>query len=142
MDPEKSFFEAFASAAKRQRYADLLGSKRGRKKVLDSLDHFHFNNLDPRFCRKLAPREGHTVAIEQMLKRLGAPAVCYVMSSWREIDGREMDLLGALQATVGRGIGTIISCLPGALAYFESEERGEQYICYRVRRASVSTKRP
>lgn len=116
MHPEKAFFEAFASVAKRQRYADLLQSKRGRQKILDSLDHFNFKDLDPRFCRKLAPGEGDTSAIARALRELGAPAVCYVMSSWRKNDGREMDLLEALEDTVGGGMGTIISCVPGELA--------------------------
>jgi hypothetical protein len=55
------------------------------------------------------------------------------MSSWRKNYGREMDLLEALEDTVGGGMGTIISCVPGELAYFESEEQGERYICHRTR---------
>jgi len=38
-----------------------------------------------------------------------------------------MDLLAALKEIVGRGWGTVISCLPGQLGYFEGELK-ERYI--------------
>jgi hypothetical protein len=40
-----------------------------------------------------------------------------------------MPLDQALKATVGNGIGTILSCIPGKLAYFEDEE--ERFILHR-----------
>jgi hypothetical protein len=39
-----------------------------------------------------------------------------------------MPLSKALSSTVGYGMGTLISCVPGELAYYESEERGERYV--------------
>jgi len=44
------------------------------------------------------------------------------MSEDSEIDGRELDLREALEHVSGRQIGTILSCVPGKLAYFESED--------------------
>jgi hypothetical protein len=44
------------------------------------------------------------------------------MSEDAEIDGRELDLRAALEHVNGREIGTILSCVPGKLAYFESED--------------------
>ncbi len=38
-----------------------------------------------------------------------------------------MDLGVALSETVGYGMGTVISCIPGQLGYFEGESR-ERYI--------------
>src|SRR5712671_3417997 len=43
------------------------------------------------------------------------------------LDGKEMELLPALKKVVGYGMGTMISCLPGRLGYFEGELR-ERYI--------------
>lgn len=37
-------------------------------------------------------------------------------------DATEMDLNGALETVVRSGCGTIISCIPGELAFFEDEE--------------------
>jgi hypothetical protein len=38
------------------------------------------------------------------------------------VDGQEMKLKDALDALIGVGSGTIISCIPGKLAFFESED--------------------
>jgi hypothetical protein len=44
------------------------------------------------------------------------------MSEDSQIDQRELDLREALEHVKGRQIGTILSCVPGKLAYFESED--------------------
>ena len=54
------------------------------------------------------------------------------MSSDIELDGREMGLTQALADVIGRGQGTFISCVQGKLAYFETEEPNERYICHRA----------
>ncbi len=126
---EKALFETFIVANKKGRYVELVGTKRGREKIRLGLDHFV--DLDPRFCQRMKPGEQFLPDILQALKRLGAPPVCYLMSSCDELDGREIDLAEALRSVIGRGIGTFVSCMPGRLAYFESEERNERYICYR-----------
>jgi hypothetical protein len=131
MHPEKAFFSAFIVPATRRRYIELLDAKRGREKILDSLHHFKY--LDPRFCRKLKPGEQNIAAILRTLKSLGAPTRCSVMSSSSELDGQEMDLSEALKGIIGQDFGAFISCVPGKLAYFESEEPGDRYICYRER---------
>lgn len=47
---------------------------------------------------------------------------CWVISEDPEMDERELDLREALEHVSGRQIGTILSCVPGKLAYFESED--------------------
>lgn len=83
-----------------------------------------------RFCRRVPSAQRHAAEISRALKDFGAPDTCYVMSSNGEVDGREMNLLDALGAIVGRGMGGVVSCVPGVLGYFESEEAGERYICH------------
>jgi len=53
------------------------------------------------------------------------------MSSNPEIDEKEMPLREALMETIGMGMGTLISCIPGRLAYLENEDAGERYILER-----------
>jgi hypothetical protein len=130
MHPEKALFETFVVRSKRQRYAELIDTRRGREKVRLALDHF--KDLDTRFCRRLKPAEENVAGILKILKSLGAPQVCYLISSDNELDRREMDLSEALAEIVGRGQGTFISCVPGELAYFEGEEPHERYICHRT----------
>ena len=38
-------------------------------------------------------------------------------------DEEDLELLAALRKVVGYGIGTVLSCIPGKLAYFEAELR-------------------
>ena len=131
MDVEQALFAAFVIPAKKERYVELLSTKRGREKVRDALDHF--NDLDPRFCRRVPGRVANPTAVLDALRKLGAPLQCHVMSVYGELDGREMPLSDALGIAIGLGQGTFISCIPGVLGYFEGEEPNERYICQRDR---------
>jgi hypothetical protein len=42
-----------------------------------------------------------------------------------------MELLAALKQIVGNGTGTVLSCIPGRLAYFEGEIR-ERFLLVRT----------
>ena len=59
---------------------------------------------------------------------MGAPESCHVIGG--ENDGEEMELLTALKQVVGYGAGTVLSCVPGTLAYFEGEIR-ERFLLVR-----------
>jgi hypothetical protein len=41
-----------------------------------------------------------------------------------------MDLLAALELVIGSGLGTVISCIPGKLAYYEGELPGDRYVLH------------
>ena len=51
-------------------------------------------------------------------------------SDW---DAREMPLRDALEATIGAGWGTLVSCAPGRLAFFEGEGPKDRYLLIRER---------
>jgi hypothetical protein len=57
-----------------------------------------------------------------ILSRLGASNDCYAMLWNHTIDGKHMSLSSALEVAVGKGSPSIISCIPGKLAYFEAEQ--------------------
>src|ERR1700722_8363888 len=127
IDIEKELFKAFIIPNKKLRYVELVDTKRGREKILRSLDHF--SDLDTRVCHKINPSEPSLPSIYKRLRDLGAPSACYVVSSNADLDGQELDLSQALKEVIGHGMGAFVSCLPGRLAYFESEERNGRYIC-------------
>ena len=60
--------------------------------------------------------------IYELLKSYGAEKMCYSLSYSGKIDGKELPLLEALEQAVGFGMPSIISCVPGELAYFEAEQ--------------------
>ena len=120
------FIEQFIIPAKRDRYFSLLQSKKGRRKLLDRLNHSR--DLDMRQADSL-PSNAQTVnQVEALLKSKGASNRCHVISSNPDLDGSDMLLHDALEQTLGMGSGTIISCIPGKLVYFEGEEQNERYI--------------
>jgi hypothetical protein len=77
--------------------------------------------LDPRRIVPIPGRQQNPASISELLVAKGADSECWVISENREIDGQEMELIDALEETVGRGMGTFISCIPRRLAYFEPE---------------------
>ncbi len=66
-----------------------------------------------------------------MLLQAGAPETCYVFSEWNELDTKEMKLDEALTACIGYGMGTVLSCIPGRLAFYEAEGPGQRFILQR-----------
>ena len=62
-------------------------------------------------------------------ERWAHPETCHVIGG--EHDGKDMELLTALKQIVGYGTGTVLSCIPGKLAYFEGEIR-ERFLLVRT----------
>lgn len=106
-----------------------MSTAKGRKKFISLLPHL--NALDARFARRLDPKKQAVEAIEDELRRRRTPAFRYVISEDPRVDRREMLLQDALEMVVGSSMGTILSCIPGRLAYFEGEEPGVRYVCER-----------
>jgi hypothetical protein len=133
VDHEAAVIRAFVQRDKQERFLGFLASAKNRKKFTESLSHFRW--FDQRFAAplqwkvdqdpKLTPWEKQVSGIENIyrsLKSKGGGLTCWVISEDSEIDGREMDLREALEHVSGRQIGTILSCVSGKLAYFESED--------------------
>jgi hypothetical protein len=120
MNHEEALVRAFILPTKRERYMEALTKPKKRAKFRSELAHF--KGLDPRFVVGIAPREQNPSSLLKILTAKGAGTRCWVISENREMDGQELDLEIALKETVGYGMGTLISCVPGKLAYFEDEE--------------------
>lgn len=127
---EAALIRAFVRADRQPRLLGLLSSPKGRPKLRAALAHFR--DLDPRFAHPVPPAQQQAAAIEALLRAKGAPELCYVVAEAPELDGRAMPLAEVLEAVVGRGLGALVSCLPGRLGYFESEERGARYVLERA----------
>ena len=130
MNHAVALIDAFVSPARRDRYLALLTSSKGRAKLRGKLAHFR--DLDRRYVFRIAASEHTVEAISDLLRSKGAPATCYALSESVELDDRELELSAALEAVVGRGIGTFLSCIPGQLGYFEGEESGDRYLLWRT----------
>ena len=125
-DHASAFVRAFVIPAKQRRLLELLPNPKRRSTILETL--YHFRDLDPRFAKPIPPAEQSPKGVERLLLKLGAPGDCYLISDRRDLDARTMPLASALEEIVGEGGGTLVSCVPGLLGYFEGEEPGDRWI--------------
>ena len=130
MDHETALINAFIIPAKRARLTRLLRNPKRRSKIIATLYHFH--DLDPRFLVEIAPSDQRNDAILAFLIKRGAPRLCHLISTDRDLDGRDLPLAEALDEIVSFGEGTLVSCIPGRLGYFEGEEMKDRYILDRT----------
>jgi|SRR5688572_8135452 len=124
---EVAIINAFVVPTRRERMIELLGNPKRRRKILNDLAHFR-PNLLPEHLFEIPFDVQTSEELERFLKTNGAPSLCFVISENALLDGRRMGISEALEETLGSGMGTIISCIPGRLAYFEGETPGERYL--------------
>lgn len=131
LDPhEEGFVGAFIARDRRDRVRGQLRHHKRRRKYLDRLNHTP--DLDDRFASRVPRAEQHAPEILALLRARGAPDACFAISGLGDLDGAELSLEEALSAVVGRGVGTILSCIPGRLAYYEGEEPGDRFLLERA----------
>lgn len=123
---EEKFINAFIRPEKRERYRWMLSKAKKRNYFLGRLAH----NLD--YIEKYAtqiPNNMQSVSqITSLLKNKGAPENCHIISENSNIDGKDIALHQALEQVIGYSMGTILCCIPGKLAYYESEDLNCRYI--------------
>ncbi len=108
---------------------ELLASSKNRYKFTSKFDHHGRDYFIPECIRSIEPRYQNPPNIADILRAMGAPETCHVIGG--EHDGKDMELLTALKQIVGYGTGTVLSCIPGKLAYFEGEIR-ERFLLVRT----------
>jgi len=123
---EQAFVESFVQGPRRERVLLFLDNPKKRRKFTSELAHHGTYLLAPECLRSIQPNQSSAESIHAILRRLGAPETCHIISEGK-LDGEEMQLGSALKEVVGGGLGTVISCVPGRLGYFEGELR-ERYI--------------
>ena len=118
---------AFEKSSKRVRYRQILSNPRLRHKFVNQ--PAHFADFDPRYRVPIPSSKllVENIAIELQKRR--SPSIVFAMTEDPTLDQKELPLLEALKQTVGRGMGTILSCVSGHLAFVETE--GERFILER-----------
>jgi hypothetical protein len=118
---EQEFVRAFILKARQERCAFLLSDSVRRRKFRDSLAHFKW--IDERFAHPIPPKTAHTaVELVALLRQKGSGPTVWIISEYAPIDGREMNLETAMEEIWFEDWGTILSCIPGKLAFFRDEE--------------------
>jgi hypothetical protein len=127
---EDGFVRAFVLDGKRERFRELLSKPKRRSKAQHRLADRR--DMDERVMVAIRPDEQTTQGISTLLRQRGAPDRCYVISELAALDQRMVSLHEALSATVGMGLGSVLSCVPGQLAYFEGETPGDRCLLVRL----------
>jgi hypothetical protein len=125
-DEEEALIRSFAISSKQDRFLEMLANPKRRAKATAQLAHFAW--LDPRWIVPIENRMQHPPLINQILRSRGAGETCYILSESSSLDGTHGPLLKTLQEIVGYGMGTLLSCIPGQLGYFEGEGPSDRYI--------------
>ena len=112
---------------KRDRYREILSNPRLRHKFTQQLGHFADFDLKYRVPIPSNNLFVNNIALE--LQKRHSPGMVFAVSEDPALDQKELPLLEALNQTVGSGMGTVLSCIPGRLLFVETED--ERYILER-----------
>jgi hypothetical protein len=126
MNEEATLISAFVNPIKRKHLIEILANPKRRHRATATLAHF--NDLDPGAIVRLESAAQTPAAIELALRSRGAGETCHVISENRAIDGKTLPLKLALEKVVGQGMGTLLSCVPGELGYYEGESPSDRCI--------------
>jgi hypothetical protein len=124
---EDSLIGAFVKRGKRDRYREVLTISRRRHNFTSLLAHFR--DFDPKYR---LPIPSHKLFVDNTaieLKKRRSTSIVYAISEDPRLDQNELPLVDALKQTVGRGMGTVLCCIPGCLAFVETED--ERFILER-----------
>jgi hypothetical protein len=124
---ETSLIAAFVKRSKRDRYREIVSDARLRHKFTGQLAHF--KDFDPQYRLPIPSNKLFVDNIARELDKRHSPKIVFAISEDPSLDQKEVLLVQALQQIVGRGMGTVLSCLPGRLAFVETED--ERFILER-----------
>lgn len=139
MEHEQAFVRAFIIADKQERYLEKLASPRRRRDITARL--YHNLDYDPKYAVQVPPGEQTAEHIHARLRKLGAPESCHSIAAHAEFDGLDLPLREALEKIVGLVDGVVLSCIPGVLAYYESEGLKGRYVLSKPLRPNTSQER-
>jgi hypothetical protein len=124
---EHALIAAFVKRNKRDRYREFLSNPRLRHKFTNQFAHF--SDFEPRYRLSIPSNKLFVENIALELQKRHSPQIVFAISEDPALDEEELPLVEALKQVVGRGMGTVLSCLPGRLAFVETED--ERFILER-----------
>jgi hypothetical protein len=124
---EHALIAAFVRRSKRDRYREILSNPRLRRKFTNQLAHF--KDFDPKYRLSIPSNKLFVGNIAIELQKRHSPNIVFAISENPALDQKELPLVEALKQIVGYGTGTVFSCIPGRLAFVETED--ERFILER-----------
>ncbi len=129
-DHEEKFVASFIQKERRERAHFLLRDPAKRHEFTAKLAQVRW--LDERFLTHITGDIAHTAAeLVALLKQNGASSTVWVISEDRTIDGRQLPIDDAMSSIWGVSKGTVLSCVPGKLAFLRGEAMKSEYLLKR-----------
>lgn len=126
MDHETDFVRAFMPKQKWARCLQLLPDRHRRAEVLVRLNKKW--DYMPGLGTDVPESEDFPEAVLEKLRAAGAPATCYVMAVDSQLDRKTLPLEVALMEIFLNPFGSLLSCIPGKLAYYRTQAPGRGVI--------------
>ena len=127
---EVEFVRAFIPSDRRERAIFLLADSKRRRKFTDKLAHF--DGFERKYVTPVTPSVARSATeMTSLLRTKGAGEGCWIISERGFLDRRKMQLDDALSEVWGGSFGTIVSCVPGKLAFFRNEEMKSELLLQR-----------
>ncbi len=124
---EEMFVTSFIQKERRERALLLLRHPIKRHEFTAKLAHVRW--LDERFAKHITGDIAHTVVeLVALLKQNGASSTVWVISENRTIDGQQLPIEHAMTSIAGGNKGTVLSCVPGKLAFLRGEAMKSEYL--------------
>lgn len=124
---EEALIAAFVKRGKRERYREILSNPQVRRKFTSQLAHF--TDFDRKYRLPIPSHKLFAANIAVELQKRHSPKIVRAISEDPALDQTELPLVEALVRIVGYGMGTVLSCIPGRLAFVETED--ERFILER-----------
>lgn len=96
----------------------LSGTRNARYRTVNLL--CHFDDFVAGTVHPISVNQQDCETIYRLLQSKGAPSICHVISEG-DLDSRDMGLREAITGTFDPPICSILSCIPGNLAYYQGE---------------------
>jgi hypothetical protein len=124
---DHALIAAFVKRSKRDRYREILSNPRLGHKFTNQLAHF--TDFDPKYRVPIPSNKLFVDNIALELQKRHSPHIIRAISEDPTLDQKELPLVEALRRIVGCGMGTVLNCIPGRLAFVETED--ERFILER-----------
>jgi hypothetical protein len=128
---EQGFVRAFIQRNRQDRCLFLLEHPTRRRDFTKELAHFKW--LEERYSQPVSSSRANSAhGMISLLHQKGASATVWIISEDPKIDATELPLGEAMEEAWGSSMGTILSCVPGRLAFFHGEEMKSERLLERT----------
>jgi hypothetical protein len=126
----RGFVRAFIQRSRQDRCLFLLEHPKRRRDFTKELAHFKW--LEERYSRPVPSNRANSAhGMVSLLRQKGASATVWIISEDPKIDATELPLDEAMKQAWGSSMETILTCVPGKLAFFRGEEMKSERILER-----------